>query len=75
MKNAVFLDVAPCRYFINRRFRVTLLLFAYLLPACLPRRSLAMGLNLTPWLESASEIYRPTEGPPLVGEVSANFSG
>jgi hypothetical protein len=29
----------------------------------------------TPWLESASELYRPTERPPLVGEVSANFSG
>jgi hypothetical protein len=28
----------------------------------------------TAWLESASEIYRPTERPPLVGEVSANFS-
>jgi hypothetical protein len=29
----------------------------------------------TPWLESASELYRPTERPPLVDEVSANFSG
>jgi hypothetical protein len=29
----------------------------------------------TPWLVSASELYRPTERPPLVGEVSANFSG
>jgi hypothetical protein len=29
----------------------------------------------TPWLESASELYRPTERPPLVGEVSTNFSG
>jgi hypothetical protein len=29
----------------------------------------------TPWLESASELYRPTERPPLVGEVSVNFSG
>jgi hypothetical protein len=28
----------------------------------------------TPWLEFASELYRPTERPPLVGEVSANFS-
>jgi hypothetical protein len=26
-------------------------------------------------LNSASELYRPTERPPLVGEVSANFSG
>jgi hypothetical protein len=29
----------------------------------------------TPWLESASELYRPTERPPLVGKVSANFNG
>jgi hypothetical protein len=29
----------------------------------------------TPWLESAIELYRPTERPPLVGEVSANFRG
>jgi hypothetical protein len=28
----------------------------------------------TPWLESASELYRPPKRPPLVGEVSANFS-
>jgi hypothetical protein len=26
---------------------------------------------VTPWLESASELCRPTERPPLVGEVSA----
>jgi hypothetical protein len=32
-------------------------------------------IKKTPWLESASELYRPTELPPLVGEVSANFSG
>jgi hypothetical protein len=29
----------------------------------------------TPWLESACILYRPTERPPLVGEVSTNFSG
>jgi hypothetical protein len=28
------------------------------------------SINWTPWLESASELYRPTERPPLVGEVS-----
>jgi hypothetical protein len=28
-------------------------------------------LNLNPWSESASELYRP----PLVGEVIANFCG
>jgi hypothetical protein len=32
-------------------------------------------LKKTPWLASASELYGPTERPPLVGEVSANFSG
>jgi hypothetical protein len=31
--------------------------------------------KLTPWLESACELYRPTERPPLVGEVSTNFNG
>jgi hypothetical protein len=31
--------------------------------------------KLTPWLESTSELYRPTERSSLVGEVSANFSG
>jgi hypothetical protein len=30
--------------------------------------------NLTPWLESASELYRLTERLPLVGEISANFN-
>jgi hypothetical protein len=30
--------------------------------------------NQTPWLESACELYRPTERPPLVSEVSTNFS-
>jgi hypothetical protein len=29
----------------------------------------------TPWFQSASELDRQTERPPLVGEVSANFSG
>jgi hypothetical protein len=28
----------------------------------------------TPWHESASELYRPTERLPLVGEVSAKFA-
>jgi hypothetical protein len=32
------------------------------------------SVGKTPWLESASELYRPTERLPLVGEVSANFS-
>jgi hypothetical protein len=27
------------------------------------------------WPKSASELYRPTERPPLVGEVSDNFRG
>jgi hypothetical protein len=27
----------------------------------------------TQWSESASELYRPTERPPLVGEVIADF--
>jgi hypothetical protein len=27
------------------------------------------------WLQSAGELYRPSERPPLVGEVSANFCG
>jgi hypothetical protein len=30
---------------------------------------------ITPWLESASEIYRLNEPSPLVGEGSANISG
>jgi hypothetical protein len=32
-------------------------------------------LKKTPWSESASELYRPAERPPLAGEVSANFCG
>jgi hypothetical protein len=39
------------------------------------RPYLFMKKTKTPWLESASELYRRTERPPLVGEVSANFSG
>jgi hypothetical protein len=31
--------------------------------------------NWTPWLESANKLYRPTERPPLVDEISDNFSG
>jgi hypothetical protein len=27
----------------------------------------------TPWSECASELYRPTDRPPLVDEVTANF--
>jgi hypothetical protein len=32
-----------------------------------------IGQKKTPWSESASELYRPSERPPLVGEVIANF--
>jgi hypothetical protein len=32
-------------------------------------------LKKTPWSESASELYRPTERAPLLGEVIANFCG
>jgi hypothetical protein len=38
-----------------------------------PEPDVASAIN--PWLEPASELYRPTERLPLVGEVSANFSG
>jgi hypothetical protein len=39
------------------------------------RTFLTASVKLTQWLESASELYRPTERPPLVGDVSANFGG
>jgi hypothetical protein len=41
----------------------------------LPKEPQAAPKLKTPWLESASELYLPIERPPLVGEVSANFSG
>jgi hypothetical protein len=30
---------------------------------------------LIPWPYSTSELYRPSDRPPLVGEVTANFCG
>jgi hypothetical protein len=33
------------------------------------------SLKVTPWSESASELYRPTERPPLVSEAIANLCG
>jgi hypothetical protein len=39
-----------------------------------PKSNVKHNEKKTPWLESASELYRPTERPPLVGEVCANFS-
>jgi hypothetical protein len=32
------------------------------------------NITKTPWLESACELYRPTERPPLVGEVSTDLA-
>jgi hypothetical protein len=34
-----------------------------------------MNKEQTPWFQAVSELYRPTERPPLVGEISAHFSG
>jgi hypothetical protein len=42
-----------------------LMLHAYALRECLQSRCLAMGIHIT----------IPTEGPSLVGEVTANFCG